>query len=156
MCTFTIQLYMVLQNSLRFSTISGELLLKSLVCKQINHHLWKQKNKENRLRKREKKRKSLSRCHFQKIKVSVLCNAKQMKDDFNSRERCFIWLDTRPGRGAHHKKNGWGQMSGNSSPKYFESSYVSEVKVVGSWIYLQKNPSSVIHIDWVEYEPCHF
>lgn len=47
---------MVHQNSLRFSTISGELLLKSLVCKQINHHLWKQKNKENRLRKRERKR----------------------------------------------------------------------------------------------------
>lgn len=37
-------------------------------------------------------------------------------------------------------------MSGNSSPKYFESSYVSEVKVVGSWIYLQKTPSLLLSI----------
>lgn len=69
-----------------------------------------------------------------------------MKDDFNSRERCFIWLDIRFGRGVYYKKNGWGQMLGNLSFKYFESLYVSEVKVVGSWIYLQKNFSFFLFI----------
>lgn len=37
-------------------------------------------------------------------------------------------------------------MSGNLSFKYFESLYVSEVKVVGSWIYLYKNFSFFLFI----------